>query len=131
MKMCKFPEAVPYYRKAIEVEPDNAVNYYKLYSVHKRMRSLSEALTDITQAVELNGSRADWRIQKAKLLVNLGRCDEAAVEYAAARENAADARQAKETADGTRDTIGLTSSRRRLQTGAQNPEKTDEEGQEG
>lgn len=96
----KFSDAESYYKQAIQVEPANAVNYYKLYSVHKRMRSLSEALTDITKAVELNGSKTDWRIQKAKLQVNLGMCEEAQAEYSEAKESAADAKQAKQTTDG-------------------------------
>mmetsp|Transcript_26334 Transcript_26334/g.55986 ORF Transcript_26334/g.55986 Transcript_26334/m.55986 type:complete len:540 (-) Transcript_26334:258-1877(-) len=99
----KFPEAVTYYRKAISVEPENSINYYKLYSVHKRMRSLSEALEDITRAVELNGSKVDWRIQKAKLLVNLGRCDEAHVEYMEAQKGATDERNANKTVEGARE----------------------------
>ena len=48
------------------------------------MRSLNSALNDITKAVELDGTKADWRIQKAKLLVNLGRCEEATLEYSEA-----------------------------------------------
>lgn len=99
----KFDEAVSYYGQAIKAEPDNGVNYYKLYSVHKRMRSLSDALNDITKAVELDGTKADWRIQKAKLLVNLGRCDEAHEEYMEARKHATDAKRAKEIVDGAND----------------------------
>lgn len=82
----KYSEAASYYSQAIKAEPQNANNYYKLYSVHKRTRSLSEALSDISSAVELDGSKFDWRIQKAKLLVDLGRCEEAAAEYGEARK---------------------------------------------
>lgn len=96
----KYDEAASYYGQAIKAEPDNGMNYYKLYSVHKRMRSLSAALNDITRAVELNGTKADWRIQKAKLLVNLGRCDEAHEEYAEALKHAGDAKKEKEIVDG-------------------------------
>jgi len=97
----KYPEAASYYKQAIQVEPQNAMNYYKLFSVHKRMRSLSDALADITTAVELDDKgKVDWRIQKAKLLVNLGRCDEAAAEYAEARKSAQTAKHAKETGEG-------------------------------
>lgn len=101
----KFPEAESYYQQAIEVEPQNAVNYYKLYSLHKRMRSHSDALDDISKAVELKGDKADWRIQKAKLLVNLGRCEEANVEYMEAKKLASDARLAKQTLDGSREAM--------------------------
>ena len=61
--------------QAIQVDPNNAYTYYMLYSVHKRMRALGDALSDITKAVELNDKKTDWKLQKAKLLVNLGRCD--------------------------------------------------------
>lgn len=98
----KFKEAESYYKQAIQVEPTNANNYYKLYSVHKRMRSLSDALNSITKAVELNGSKIDWRIQKAKLLVNLGRCEEANVEYIAASE-IADAKHERQLVDGAKE----------------------------
>jgi len=98
-----YKEAESYYKQAIQVEPDNAVNYYKLYSVHKRMRSLSDALNSITKAVELNGTKSDWRIQKAKLLVNLGRCEEANVEYLEAGESATDAKIARQLVDGAKE----------------------------
>ena len=95
----KFDEAADYYSQAIEIEPDKATNYYKLYSVHKRMRSFNSALNDITKAVELDGSKSDWRIQKAKLLVNLGRCEEATVEYVEAGKLLADSGNEKKITD--------------------------------
>ncbi|KAL7517918.1 hypothetical protein ACHAWX_002792 [Stephanocyclus meneghinianus] len=89
-----YAAATSYYRQAIELEPDNAVNYYKLYNVHKRMRSLAEALDDISNAVRIEAEKVaregssgndkklkEWTDQKAKLLVGLGRCDEAVEEY--------------------------------------------------
>ena len=90
-----YPTAISYYLKAIEIEPDNAVNYYKLYNVHKRQRMLMEALEDISNAVRVellastsNGNSSgekkkllEYQEQKAKLLVGLGRCEEAVEEY--------------------------------------------------
>lgn len=89
-----YAAATSYYRQAIELEPDNAVNYYKLYNVHKRMRSLAEALDDISNAVRIEAEKVaregssgndkklkEWTDQKAKLLVGLGRCDEAVEQY--------------------------------------------------
>ena len=66
----RFPEAAEHYRRAVELEPDNALNFYRLFGVHKRMRALGDALDDITRAVELDGKTA-WRLQKAKLLVGM------------------------------------------------------------
>lgn len=97
----KFANAESYYKQAIKVEPTNAINYYKLYSVHKRMRSLSDALSSISHAVELDDKeKVDWRVQKAKLLVNLGRCEEAALEYAEARKLSKNEKEAKTTFEG-------------------------------
>ncbi|KAG7358506.1 chaperone protein DnaJ [Nitzschia inconspicua] len=77
----QFADALKLYEKAVELEPDNAMNYFKLYKVHSRMKHLETALNDITKALELDGSNADWRMQKAKLLKSLGQCDRAVVEY--------------------------------------------------
>lgn len=81
MSQRRFDEAATFYSQAIEVEPDNAANYYKLFRVHSRMRDYVSALNDITEACEKDKTKADYRIQKAKLLVNLGQCDEAVEEY--------------------------------------------------
>lgn len=98
----KYNEAASYYTQAAQLEPTNAINYYKLHSVHKRMRSLSEALTDITKAVELDGTNYDWRIQKASLLVNLGRCEEGQDEYMTAKNLASndDSKSKQAAVDG-------------------------------
>mmetsp|Transcript_1756 Transcript_1756/g.2520 ORF Transcript_1756/g.2520 Transcript_1756/m.2520 type:complete len:514 (+) Transcript_1756:137-1678(+) len=73
----KFEEAASYYKSAIEVEPKNAVNYFKLFRVHSRMRDLANALKDITDACENDPQNEEYRLQKAKLLVSLGQCEEA------------------------------------------------------
>ncbi len=77
----RFDEAASYYSKAIEVEPNNAANYFKLFRVHSRMRSYYSALKDITKACEVDQNNAEYRVQKAKLLVNIGQCDEAMQQY--------------------------------------------------
>jgi tetratricopeptide (TPR) repeat protein len=77
----RFDEAVTYYSQAIDVEPSNAANYYKLFRVHSRMRNYISALTDISNACEMDPQQAEYRFQKAKLLVNLGRCDEAVEQH--------------------------------------------------
>ena len=77
----KFSDAASYYHQAINLEPTNYVNHYKLYCLHSRMRSLGDALTDLTEACALSPDKVEWGVQKAKLLVSLGRCEEATVEY--------------------------------------------------
>jgi len=77
----RFDEAVSYYSQAIEAEPHNAVNHYKLFRVHSRMRRLVTALKDITKACEVDPTNKEYRSQKAKALVGLGQCDQAFVVY--------------------------------------------------
>lgn len=77
----RFDDAVSFYGQVIKMEPDNASNYYRLYRVHNRMRNFVSALKDITQACEVDPKQAEYRFHKAKLLVNLGRCDDAVVQY--------------------------------------------------
>eukprot|EP00979_Chaetoceros_neogracilis_P004385 scaffold780_cov174-Chaetoceros_neogracile.AAC.1 len=77
----RFEDAVSYYAQAIEMEPESASNYYKLYRVHNRMRKFDSALKDINQALEVDPKQAEYRFHMAKLLVNLGRCGDAIVQY--------------------------------------------------
>ena len=77
----RYADAVSLYSQAIEIEPQNAANYYKLFRVHSRLRNYVSALTDITNAVEVDPNQKDYRFQKAKLLVTLGRCEEAVEQY--------------------------------------------------
>jgi len=81
MMQGKYQDALGYYQKAIDLEPEVAMNYYKLFRVHNRMRKYVDALTDLTHALEVDPHKHDYRIQKAKLLVNLGQCDEAVEQY--------------------------------------------------
>jgi len=76
-----YQEALSYYQKAAQIEPDNSVNFYKLFRVHNRMRKYVDALKDVTQALQVDPNKPDYRLQKAKLLVSLGRCDQAVQEY--------------------------------------------------
>jgi len=109
----KFTDAESYYRQAISLEPTNSANHYKLYNLHKRMRNYGDALGDITMACALlenndvlhstnnndsntnnnnnNNKAAEYKKLKAKLLVNLGRCDEAVQEYNSLNETNEDA----------------------------------------
>eukprot|EP00555_Chaetoceros_dichaeta_P006974 CAMPEP_0198255308 /NCGR_PEP_ID=MMETSP1447-20131203/5447_1 /TAXON_ID=420782 /ORGANISM="Chaetoceros dichaeta, Strain CCMP1751" /LENGTH=132 /DNA_ID=CAMNT_0043941647 /DNA_START=145 /DNA_END=540 /DNA_ORIENTATION=+ len=70
----RFTDAATYYSRAIEYEPNNATNYYKLFRVHTRMRNFSSALKDITTACAVDPTKTEYRSHKAKLLVSLGMC---------------------------------------------------------
>ena len=95
----KFTDAESYYKQAIALEPTNSANHYKLFNLHKRMRNYSDALGDITTACQLleqadsdssdgksKNKTIEYKRIKAKLLVNLGRCDEAVQEYKSLKE---------------------------------------------
>ncbi|KAL7495624.1 hypothetical protein ACHAWT_005025 [Skeletonema menzelii] len=102
----KFTDAESYYRQAIAIEPTNSANHYKLYSLHKRMRSYGDALGDITTACQLletqqaddssKNKTLEYKRIKAKLLLNLGRCDEAVQEYKSLNEPNDDANKCAE-----------------------------------
>jgi len=77
----RFDDAVTHYSDAIKAEPNNAANYFKLYRVHSRMRRLEDALTDITSALSIDPNLNDYRLVKAKLLTNLGLCQEAITDF--------------------------------------------------
>lgn len=67
--------AVEYLNRAIELEPESALNHYKLYRLYHRKRSYENALSHVTRAAELDA--ASYTTAKAKLLVSLGQCEQA------------------------------------------------------
>ena len=83
----RFDDAVSLYKEAIEMEPKNAANYYKLYRVHSRMRHWEDALTDLTNALTVDPNLDDYRLTKAKLMTNLGLCQEAVEEYVVLKQH--------------------------------------------
>lgn len=82
----RYDDAVSHYRNAISLEPDNGANYYKLFRVHNRMRRMGDSLSDLTKALEKDPPNAEYRKQRAKLLVALGQCDRAVEDYKDLRE---------------------------------------------
>lgn len=75
LSLRNFDEALMLIRKAADLEPENSVNYFKLFRVHSRMKRHTDALGSITKAVELDPSNVSYRTSKAKLLKQLGQCD--------------------------------------------------------
>jgi len=73
-----YATAVVYLHKAIAQEPTSALNHYKLYRLYSRKRNYDNALTHVETAAELD---AKYQPDKARLLLTLGQCDRAVVEY--------------------------------------------------
>jgi tetratricopeptide (TPR) repeat protein len=78
-----YGQAIQFLNKAISMEPDNALNYMKLYRVHQRKKQYAEALDDLTKALAIDPKNADYLKKKLQLLVSLGQCSEAAALAAA------------------------------------------------
>lgn len=76
----RYDDAVKFYSQVIEIEPENGSNYFKLFRVHSRMKNLMAALKDISKAVEVD-PKNEYHYQKGKLLVSLGQCEDAILEY--------------------------------------------------
>ena len=85
----KTAEAIDFLQQAISMEPENAVNHHRLYKIRHRSRQFMEALKDIGSAVDYasaNDEKDSYRSLKARLLVELGQCDRAVVEYQQVKE---------------------------------------------
>ena len=79
-------QALVFLQQATVMEPENPVNYYRLFKVHTRQKQPLAALDDITQAIVLATNNDDkqstsYTIAKAKLLVQLGQCDQAVAQH--------------------------------------------------
>jgi DnaJ family protein C protein 3 len=77
----RYVDAVDLLEQAIALEPDNVMNVYKLYNVHKRMNAMEHALKDLNRCLELKPDNAGYRKERAKLYVALAQCDLAVPDY--------------------------------------------------
>lgn len=59
------------------MEPQNENNFYKRFRVYLRQQKLKEALADLNSALTINPSYEVVLVQRAKLQIRMGRCDEA------------------------------------------------------
>lgn len=79
--------AVDLIKKAILLEPESTSNWYKLFRLHHRKHKYVAALDAITQAAEKqqqqksSSDKEDYRLHKARLLVQLGQCDRAVKDF--------------------------------------------------
>ena len=79
-------QAIKLWEEVITMEPDNDSNYYKRYRVYLRQQKLKEALADLNSAIRINPQNENALVQRSKLQIRMGRCDEAAHDYAALRK---------------------------------------------
>jgi len=70
-------DALPYYRKAIELDPDEAQAYYDLASAHAELGEWEEAADVLQDRLERDPVDAVARYDLAAVLANEGRTEEA------------------------------------------------------
>ena len=75
-------QALKLWEEVITLEPDNDSNYYKRYRVYLRQQKLKEALADLNAALRLNPKHENALVQKSKLHIRMGRCEEAVIDFA-------------------------------------------------
>jgi tetratricopeptide (TPR) repeat protein len=74
-------ESVKLWQQVIALEPQNEQNYYKLFRVHLRQKKHREALHDLNECLNLKPDHVQSLSQRGKLLLKLGRCAEAEVDF--------------------------------------------------
>jgi DnaJ homolog subfamily C member 3 len=75
-----YTNAISYLQQAIQMEPQSAMNYYKLYRIYyQRKRQYDTALQYIELAAQYDMKQ--YQPMKAKLLISLGQCDRAVSAY--------------------------------------------------
>lgn len=67
--------------QVIELEPKNEINFYKRFRVYLRQQKLKEALADLNSALTINPEYEVVLVQRAKLQIRMGRCEEALNDY--------------------------------------------------
>ena len=76
-------ESLKLWEEVIALEPENDSNYYKRFRVYLRQQKLKEALADLNSAIKYNPSHENALVQRSKLQIRMGRCDEAVHDFAA------------------------------------------------
>lgn len=74
-----YAAAVSYLQRAVSLEPESALNHFKLYRLYSRRRNYESALTHIQQASAMDAAK--YQTVKARLLLTTGQCDRSVVEY--------------------------------------------------
>ena len=74
-------QSLKLWEQVIALEPENDSNYYKRFRVYLRQHKLKEALADLNSALKLNPSNENALVQRSKLKLRLGKCDESIHDY--------------------------------------------------
>ena len=77
-------EAISYFKKAIEANPENSVPYCRLGMIYSRTGRLNEGLAELKKAVELRPNVGFYRLELSQLYKKLGEKDKALEELARA-----------------------------------------------
>jgi predicted TPR repeat methyltransferase len=73
----QFEEAVAAYKKAVEAHPDSAAAFNDLGLCYARANRLNESVAALQRSVAIDGDKPLYRNNLAKVLVEVGRSDEA------------------------------------------------------
>lgn len=74
-------ESAKLWQQVIALEPENEQNYYKLFRVHLRQKKHKEAIHDLNECLKLKPTHVQSLSQRGKLLLKVGRCAEAEVDF--------------------------------------------------
>ena len=67
--------------QVIQLEPNNEGNYYKRFRIYLRQQRLKDALSDLNAAIRIKNDFENAIVQRAKLLLRLGKCSDADSDY--------------------------------------------------
>jgi tetratricopeptide (TPR) repeat protein len=99
--------ALENYGKAIALEPDNALNFYKRFRVFDKMKKTSKALGDLNSVIILDPKHVQALALRARTYQNMGKCQEAAADYETVLRLKPDHGDAKKMIDNVRVCAGL------------------------
>ena len=74
-------QSIRLWEEVIHLEPENDSNYYKRFRVFLRQQKLKEALADLNTALRLNPKNENALVQRSKLQLRMGRCDDATRDF--------------------------------------------------
>jgi tetratricopeptide (TPR) repeat protein len=71
-KQAKFSDALPYFRRAVQVRPEWARTHFHLAKAMAELSDLAGARTELQQAISLDDSQSEYHYQLAQVYRRLG-----------------------------------------------------------